>query len=148
MIQHGIEDVFSNAPVEVVLTVQPMLDAGGRSRRRARWSERLATCIGAGPRGGTCCGRDAGTASPPFAIVSGFGAARILMARGRTRTSLEYEGAREESAARRGSRAGRADACRAAGCAAREARALLRGEQRAPAIRSRGPALPARLVPR
>jgi ATP-dependent Clp protease ATP-binding subunit ClpC len=99
LVQHGIEDVFSGSPVEVVLTVQPVLEAAPDPAASARWCERLLDMYrrwGA-RRHMQWDDQPRSPASPPLVVVSGFGAARIL-GREVGLHVLEYEGAREESA--------------------------------------------------
>jgi ATP-dependent Clp protease ATP-binding subunit ClpC len=99
IIRHGIDDVLTGAPVEVVLSVQPVLDAAPDPAATARWCERLLEMYrrwgtrrhmqweDLPPRPG----------SPALAVVSGFGVARILAAEAGLHT-LEFEGARDEIA--------------------------------------------------
>ena len=99
LIRHGVGDVLDDSPVEVVLAVQPVLDSAQDSSASARWCERILEMYRRWasrrhmlwnelPRHGS---------SPVLAVVSGFGAARILRPEAGLHL-LEYEDAREESA--------------------------------------------------
>jgi ATP-dependent Clp protease ATP-binding subunit ClpC len=99
LIRHGVGDVLDDSPVEVVLAVQPVLDSAQDSSASARWCERIFEMYRRWasrrhmqwnelPRQGS---------SPVLAVVSGFGAARILRPEAGLHL-LEYEDAREESA--------------------------------------------------
>jgi hypothetical protein len=99
LIRHGVGDVLDDSPVEVVLAVQPVLDSAQDSSASARWCERILEMHRRWasrrhmqwnelPRQGS---------SPVLAVVSGFGAARILRPEAGLHL-LEYEDAREESA--------------------------------------------------
>jgi hypothetical protein len=81
MIGHGIADVVENAPVEMVISVQPTLDAAHDAPAGERWCERLFEMYRRwaarrhmqweavpGPPG-----------TPRLAVVAGFGAARVLL---------------------------------------------------------------------
>jgi ATP-dependent Clp protease ATP-binding subunit ClpC len=95
-IQHGIEDLFSNAPIEVVLVVQPFLDAGADPAAAARWTERIVEMYRRWATRRHMQWEDVPASSwPALAIVSGFGAARILTGEAGLHV-LEYEGEREE----------------------------------------------------
>ena len=80
VLTHGLEDALSDAPVEVVLTVQPVLDGGTETDVNAKWCARLREMYRqwaarrgmqltevAGPYG-----RDV------LIVISGFGVARLL----------------------------------------------------------------------
>jgi ATP-dependent Clp protease ATP-binding subunit ClpC len=79
LIQHGIDDVLLNAPVEIVLAVQPALGSGS-SDASARWSERLLDMYRQwAARRHLQWDELAGTSTSPVLVtLSGFGAARIL----------------------------------------------------------------------
>jgi ATP-dependent Clp protease ATP-binding subunit ClpC len=99
LVQHGIEDVLTESPVEVVLSVQPVLDAGPDPASSARWCERLLDTYRqwASRRQMQWDIVPGASSTPSLAVVSGFGAARIL-GREAGLHVLEYEDAREESA--------------------------------------------------
>jgi ATP-dependent Clp protease ATP-binding subunit ClpC len=79
LIQHGIEDVLLNSPVEIVLAVQPALGSAS-SDASARWSERLLDMYRqwAGRRHLQWDELAGTSTSPTLVTLSGFGAARIL----------------------------------------------------------------------
>ena len=91
--------MLDGSPVEVVLTVQPVLDAGPDPASSARWSERLLDTYRrwASRRQMQWELVPGSSSAPGLAVVSGFGAARIL-GREAGLHVLEYEDTREESA--------------------------------------------------
>ena len=99
LVRHGIEDVLSESPVEVVLSVQPVLDAGPDPASSARWCGRLLDTyrLWASRRQMQWDLVPGSPSTPALAVVSGFGAARIL-GREAGLHVLEYEDAHEESA--------------------------------------------------
>lgn len=99
VIEHGIEDVKSNAPVEIVLAVQPMLDASDDPSTSAAWCAQLLRMYRSwASRRHMLFDHVSGAASgPTLAVVSGFGAARILSREAGLHV-LEYPSALEQSA--------------------------------------------------
>lgn len=99
VIEHGIEDVTSNAPVEVVLAVQPMQDASDDPSTSAAWCEQLIQMYRRwASRRHMLIDLVAGAASAPtLAVISGFGAARLL-SRGAGLHVLEYSSAKDQAA--------------------------------------------------
>jgi ATP-dependent Clp protease ATP-binding subunit ClpC len=82
LLEHGIEDALTNAPVEVALAVLPVLDTSADTHVQVRWRERMLDMYRAwatkrrmqwsevtGPEG----------PSRSILLVTGFGAARILL---------------------------------------------------------------------
>ncbi|MBA2302054.1 MAG: hypothetical protein H0W08_05420, partial [Acidobacteria bacterium] len=80
VIEHGIEDVSSESPVEVVLAVQPVLDASDDPAASAAWCERLLDMYRrwASRRHMQIEERPGARGDPSLAVISGFGAARVL----------------------------------------------------------------------
>ena len=98
VIQHGIDDALLDAAVEVVLTVQPVLDAAPDAAT-GRWCERLLDMYRrwASRRHMQWEEIPSTSSSPTMAVVSGFGAARILAGEAGLHV-LEYGSSNEESA--------------------------------------------------
>ena len=80
VVGHGIEDVMSDAPVEVVLAVQPALqDRPTNPEVATRWCERLVVMYRRwAARRGMHLSEVASHGSLPLLVLSGFGAARLL----------------------------------------------------------------------
>ena len=99
VIQHGIDDALLDAPVEVVLTVQPVLDTAPDAAATGRWCERLLDMYRrwASRRHMQWEEIPSTSSSPAMAVVSGFGAARILAGEAGLHV-LEYGSSNEESA--------------------------------------------------
>jgi hypothetical protein len=92
LVQLGIDDVRLNAPVEIALGVQPILDASADPAATERWTERVVDMYRRWALRRHMQWEDVGSPSCGAAIVvvSGFGAARIL-ARECGLHVLEYE---------------------------------------------------------
>jgi ATP-dependent Clp protease ATP-binding subunit ClpC len=99
VIEHGIQDISSESPVEVVLAVQPVLDASDDPSTSAAWCERLLEMYRRwAARRHMQIDEVTGAAScTSLAVISGFGAARIL-ARETGLHVLEYAAPAEEPA--------------------------------------------------
>ena len=100
LIQHGVEDVLTHSPVEIVLTVQPALDADPDHVASAKWCERVLEMYRRWASRRHMQWDDIPRPAPhlpALVVVSGFGAARIL-GRDAGLHLLEYEDAREEAA--------------------------------------------------
>ena len=100
LIQHGVEDVLTHSPVEIVLTVLPALDADPDHVASARWCERVLEMYRRWAARRHMQWDDVLRPAPhlpALVVVSGFGAARIL-GRDAGLHLLEYEDAREEAA--------------------------------------------------
>jgi hypothetical protein len=99
LVQHGMEDVRLNAAIEVVLSVQPVLDAAPDPAASQQWAERLLDMYRrwASRRHMQWDELSATAASAPLVVVSGFGAARILQREAGLHV-LEYADAAETSA--------------------------------------------------
>ncbi len=100
LIQHGVDDVLTHSPVEIVLTVQPALDADPDHVASARWCERVLEMYRRWVSRRHMQWDDLPRPAPQvpaLVVVSGFGAARIL-GRDAGLHLLEYEDAREEAA--------------------------------------------------
>ena len=92
LVQHGIDDVRLNAPVEIALSVQPVLDAAADPAATSQWTERVLDMYRRWALRRHMQWEDVGTPScgAAMVVVSGFGAARIL-ARECGLHVLEYE---------------------------------------------------------
>ena len=100
VIQHGIDDALAGAPVEVVLAIQPVLDGAPDAAASARWCERVLEMYRRWASRRHMQWDEvpgAASSSPILAVVSGFGAARILAGEAGLHV-LDYEAAGEESA--------------------------------------------------
>ncbi len=89
IVRHGIDDVVSDAAVEVVLTVQPVLEGGTKgaeSAESAEWCDQLGDMYRAWAvrRGMRLAEVTSGAGIPalarsrPLFLISGFGASRLL----------------------------------------------------------------------
>ncbi len=99
IIEHGIEDVTSGAPTEIVLAVQPVLEASDDAAASAGWSKRLIDMYRrlASRRYMQIQEMTDGAAASTLAVISGFGVARILSQEAGLHV-LEDTGAREQPA--------------------------------------------------
>jgi ATP-dependent Clp protease ATP-binding subunit ClpC len=82
LIRQGIRDAFDNAPIELVLTIEPVFDGAGDRQATLAWCGKLAAMYRgwAGKRrmhigDVSATGKDKDT---PILLISGFGAHRIL----------------------------------------------------------------------
>lgn len=93
---HGIDDVLADAPVEVVLAVQPVADRTTHAETGMRWCERVLEMYRnwAGRRGMQLSDVEGGGAIVTLLVISGFGAARLL-AREEGLHVLDYEDGEE-----------------------------------------------------
>ena len=94
VVHHGIDDVLTDAPVEVALSVQPILESSADAAAAARWSERLVDMY---RRWAVRRHMLLEQVTPALVIVSGFGVKRILDRESGLHV-LEYDGSNEESA--------------------------------------------------
>ena len=80
VVRHGIEDVLTDEPVEVVLAVQPVLDRDASPAVNARWCERLLEMYRAwcALRGMRIAEVSPGSPGRSLLVISGFGASRLL----------------------------------------------------------------------
>jgi ATP-dependent Clp protease ATP-binding subunit ClpC len=80
LVNHGIEDAMTDAPVEVALAVQPVLDHTRNAEVSTRWSERLLEMYRkwAARRGMQVTEVGAPESRLVLLVISGFGAARLL----------------------------------------------------------------------
>jgi ATP-dependent Clp protease ATP-binding subunit ClpC len=80
VVRHGIEDALTDAPVEVVLAVQPVLDRGSGATASARWCAQLLEMYRkwASRRGMRVSDVAALSQQEPLLVISGLGAARLL----------------------------------------------------------------------
>lgn len=80
LVNHGIEDAMTDAPVEVVLAVQPVLDQARNAEVSARWCDRLLEMYRkwAARRGMQVAEAAVPESRSTLFIISGFGAARLL----------------------------------------------------------------------
>ena len=80
LVERGIRDALSDAPIEVVLSVEPAMESGGDPAEVVRWCQRIA-----GMYGGWAARRNMhGTSRslPSLAsvnVIAGFGAASVLL---------------------------------------------------------------------
>lgn len=97
VIEHGIEDVRLNSAVEVVLAVQPMLDASDDSSTSTTWCEQVLQMYRrwASRRHMLIEFVSGPPPSPALAIISGFGASRILSREAGLHV-LEYSDTKEQ----------------------------------------------------
>jgi ATP-dependent Clp protease ATP-binding subunit ClpC len=80
LVNHGIEDAMTDAPVEVALAVQPVLDQARNAEVSTRWCERL---LGMYRKWAARRGMQVSEIGVPESrlsvfVISGFGAARLL----------------------------------------------------------------------
>ena len=94
VVHHGIDDVLTDAAVEVVLAVQAIRESSADAAAAARWSERLQEMYRSWATRRHMLWEEV---APALVVVSGFGAARILE-REIGLHILEYENASDESA--------------------------------------------------
>jgi ATP-dependent Clp protease ATP-binding subunit ClpC len=80
LVNHGIEDAMTDAPVEVALAVQPVLDQTRNAEVSARWCERLLEMYRkwAARRGMQVSEIGIPESRLSLFVISGFGAARLL----------------------------------------------------------------------
>ena len=80
LVNHGIEDAMTDAPVEVVLAVQPVLDQARNAEVSMRWCERLLDMYRkwAARRGMHMSDVASPESRVNVLVISGFGAARLL----------------------------------------------------------------------
>jgi len=80
LVSHGIEDAMTDAPVEVALSVQPVLDSARHAEVSTRWCERLLGMYRkwAARRGMQVSEIGVPESRLPIFVISGFGAARLL----------------------------------------------------------------------
>jgi ATP-dependent Clp protease ATP-binding subunit ClpC len=79
VLRHGIEDAFTDAPVEAVLTIQPVLERGDAPRAGAEWCERLTQMYRSwASLRGMRVDQDRESPAGRAIVVSGFGAWRLL----------------------------------------------------------------------
>jgi ATP-dependent Clp protease ATP-binding subunit ClpC len=80
LVNHGIEDAMTDAPVEVALSVQPVLDQARNAEVSTRWCERLLEMYRkwAARRGMQVSEVSAPESRLSVFVISGFGAARLL----------------------------------------------------------------------
>jgi ATP-dependent Clp protease ATP-binding subunit ClpC len=80
LVNHGIEDAMTDAPVEVALSVQPVLDQARNAEVSTRWCERLLEMYRkwAARRGMQVSEVSAPESRLSLFVISGFGAARLL----------------------------------------------------------------------
>jgi ATP-dependent Clp protease ATP-binding subunit ClpC len=92
VVRHGIDDVVTNAPVEVVLAVQLVLDRQTDAAMGAQWCERLLQMYRkwAARRGMHISEVSGAAGSRSLLVISGFGAARLLEAEAGLHV-LDYE---------------------------------------------------------
>jgi len=94
LVNHGIEDAMTDAPVEVVLAVQPVLDQTRHADVSTRWCERLLEMYRkwAARRGMQVSEIGVPEARLNLFVISGFGAARLLSSEAGLHV-LDYEDA-------------------------------------------------------
>jgi ATP-dependent Clp protease ATP-binding subunit ClpC len=84
LIREGIKDALDNAPIELALAIEPVLDGGGERQATLAWCERLRAMYRAwaAKRRMQIAEASGGGAdkNQPILTVSGFGAHRILLA--------------------------------------------------------------------
>ena len=99
LVHHGIDDVLHNAPVEIVLCVQPMFEPSDEEQATVDWNTRVANMYRrwASRRNMHWQDIQAGASQPLIAVLSGFGVHRILEGEVGLHV-LEYERSTEESA--------------------------------------------------
>jgi ATP-dependent Clp protease ATP-binding subunit ClpC len=92
VVGHGIEDAVTDAPVEVVLAVQPVLEQSKNAEVGGRWCERLIEMYRkwAALRGMQVSEIAGSVSRPVLLLISGFGAARLLNGEGGLHL-LDYE---------------------------------------------------------
>jgi ATP-dependent Clp protease ATP-binding subunit ClpC len=80
VVRHGIEDVLTDEPVEIVLAVQAVMDRDASAAASARWCERLLDMYRAwsARRGMRVAEVTTGSVARCFLVISGFGASRLL----------------------------------------------------------------------
>jgi hypothetical protein len=80
LVDHGIEDAMTDAPVEVVLAVQPVLEQARNAEVSARWCERLLDMYRkwAARRGMQVSEVASHDLRQNVFVISGFGASRLL----------------------------------------------------------------------
>ena len=94
VVHHGIDDVLTDAPVEVMLTVQPIRESSADAAAAARWSERIMDMYRGWATRRHMLWEEV---APALVLVSGFGAMRILEREAGLHI-LEYENTGEELA--------------------------------------------------
>jgi len=80
VVRHGVEDVMTDAPVEIVLAVQPVLDRSGDASVTAEWCDRLDAMYRhwSGARGMKFDEVRRPAGARPLFVMSGFGVSRVL----------------------------------------------------------------------
>jgi ATP-dependent Clp protease ATP-binding subunit ClpC len=97
LVHHGIEDVLQNAPVEIILSVQPMFEPSDEEHATDEWNRRVINMYRRWASRRNMHWQDIQTESkqPIVAVLAGFGVHRIL-AREVGLHVLEYERASEQ----------------------------------------------------
>src|SRR5262249_16392802 len=80
LVQHGIEDVRVRAPIEVALTVSPSLEAATDTDSSRQWCETVLAMYRGWARARHMQLSESSEGALPLLIVTGFGAARTLLA--------------------------------------------------------------------
>jgi ATP-dependent Clp protease ATP-binding subunit ClpC len=100
VIEHGIDDLLADMPVEVILAVQPVLDSARDETASTSWSDRLIDMYRRWASGRRMQWEEiprTSPSAPTLAVISGFGAARVLEREADLHV-LEYENSNDESA--------------------------------------------------
>jgi ATP-dependent Clp protease ATP-binding subunit ClpC len=106
LVREGIRDAFDDAPVEVALTVEPVLEGSGDRPATLKWCKELSAMYRAWAAKRRTQIRDlrsvngSPTTKDPILLVSGFGAHRVLSAEAGLHVFEPSEGAASRVAAR------------------------------------------------
>jgi ATP-dependent Clp protease ATP-binding subunit ClpC len=91
-LNHGVEDALADAPVEVVVDIQPVLESSADARTAMQWSERLLDMYRHWASHRQMQWEELRSGNGPvLVVISGFGASRVLSAEAGLHL-LEYEG--------------------------------------------------------
>ena len=79
LVERGIHEALSDAPIEIVLSVEPAMDSGGDAEQTARWCQRIAAMYGGWVMRRHMQSTQRSLPSSTAALViAGFGAASVL----------------------------------------------------------------------
>jgi len=78
LVDRGIRDAVSDAPVEMILSVEPAVDSGGDAEQTARWCQRIAAMYGGWVMRRHMHSTQRTLPAVTALVVTGFGAASVL----------------------------------------------------------------------
>jgi ATP-dependent Clp protease ATP-binding subunit ClpC len=104
LIREGIKDAFDNAPIELALTIEPVLDGAGDRQATLTWCRKLTAMYRAWAGKRRMHVSDVASRSKdketPILLISGFGAHRVLAPEAGLHVFEPFEGSRNRVTAR------------------------------------------------